>query len=72
MSRLPINSRKARLAIQNPIPKLVSSTPSSALCKKHVPTDIAEKSKVSHKNTDPYFPFVFFDKVRRPKSKVKI
>ena len=71
VDRLAIKSRKAKLAVQKPGKNNVL-VPAVYAVKIHVPMGIAEKSRVSPKNTDLYFPFTSFNKVRKPKSKVKI
>lgn len=70
VSRLAIKSRKAMLATQKPVKKIAILVRVVYAVKIHIPMGIVEKSRVSPKNTNPYFPFP--NKVRRPKSRVKI
>ncbi len=70
VGRLAIKSRRAMLAIQKPVKKVAILVRVVYTVKIHVPIGIVEKSRVSPKKTNPYFPFL--NKVRRPKSRVKI
>ena len=60
------------MAIQKPVKNIVIRVSAVYAVKTHVPMGIVEKSRVSPKNTNPYFPFTSFNKMRKPKSKVKI
>lgn len=74
VGRLAINSRKAKLATQKPISKLVMDLilQSSKTCKIHVPIGAAEKNNVSPRNINPYFLSTSLNRVIKPKRKVKI
>jgi len=69
--RLANKTIKAMMAIQKPVKKTTILVSEAYAVMMLVPRGIVEKSKVSPKNANPYFPFTFLKKVRRPKSKVK-
>jgi len=71
ISRLANKTIKAMMAIQKPVKKARTLVSEAYAVRMLVPTGIVEKSKVSPKNANPYFPFTFLRKVRSPKSKVK-
>lgn len=72
VSRLAIKSRKAKMAIQKPVKNIVIRISAVYAVKTHIPIGTVEKTRVSPKNTNRYFPFTASVKMRKPKSKVKI